>query len=131
MPLHLTKVAFGCNSLALLEARLSSGVAEVRLTTRNRPKRASEVVGGSLYWIIGHRLVARSPVLGFEDAEAGRTNIIIAACCIPVVPRPRRAHQGWRYLEPMDAPGDLSDSGAADADLPEELRRDLALLGLL
>lgn len=131
MPLHLTKIAFGCNSLPVLEARLASRGAVARLTTRYRPKRAEELSGGSLYWIIGHRLVARSPILGFEDAEGGRTDIVIEARCIPLSPRARRAHQGWRYLEESEAPPDLADLGDGETMMPEELRRDLADLGLI
>ena len=44
--------------------------------------------------------------------------------------QPRRAFQGWRYLKPEDAPRDLGDR-AALRELPPELRRDLADLGLL
>jgi hypothetical protein len=131
MPLHLTKVAFGCTSLSVLEARLAQRPGETRLTTRYRPKRVDEIVSGSLYWIIGHRLVARSPILAFEDADAGRTNIVVESRCIHVVPRPRRAHQGWRYLEQADAPADLGEAEDGADSLPESLKHDLALLGLL
>lgn len=104
---------------------------EVRLTTRYRPKRAEEIEGGSLYWIIANRLVARSPILSFEPSEDGRTEIVIAAKAIPVMPVPRRVHQGWRYLEAMDAPRDLADMGGDIADLPSEVRDTLNALGLL
>ncbi|QJQ31788.1 DUF1489 domain-containing protein [Sphingomonas lacunae] len=131
MPLHLTRVAFGCSSLAVLESRLHVADHEARLTTRYRPKQADEVIGGSLYWIIGHQLVARSPILRFDDAEAGRTHIVVEPRCIAVVPRPRRAHQGWRYLHEQDAPPDLTASQPNDAAMPESLRQELAILGLL
>jgi hypothetical protein len=50
---------------------------------------------------------------------------------IPVEPRPRRAHQGWRYLAAADAPRDI-DENAADADaIPAALQAELATLGLL
>ena len=42
------------------------------LTTRFLPKRHVEVTGqGSLYWIVKHQLVARSPILRFGEAEGG------------------------------------------------------------
>ena len=126
MPLHLTKVAFGATSLDHLAERLRARAADgpVFLTTRYLPKRHEEIVGdsigaggGSLYWIIKHTLVARSPILAFGEAEGGRVAIHIDPALRLVQSRPKRAHQGWRYLEAADAPGDLggeaSDSLAA------------------
>lgn len=131
MQLHLTKIAFGCASLAVLESRLAARGSEARLTTRYRPKRTDEIAGGSLYWIIAHRIVARSPILRFDDAEGGRTDIVIAARAIPVLAQPRRAHQGWRYLAAEDAPADLDSAGADMAAMPADLRDELASLGLV
>lgn len=131
MPLHLTKIAFGCDSLALLEARLAARGEEARLTTRYRPKREAEMIGGSLYWIIAHRIVARSPILRFDEAEGGRTDIVIAARAIPVLPRPRRAHQGWRYLADSDIPPDLAGTGSGLEELPADMREQLGVLGLV
>jgi hypothetical protein len=140
MPLHLTKIAFGCDSLSFLSERLASraGITggEAWLTTRYRPKRAEEIVGGaegngSLYWIIAHRIVARSPILRFDEAEGGRTNIVIAAEAIPVVPHPKRAHQGWRYLAGEDAPADLAGLGSDAEAMPQDMRAALGDLGLV
>ncbi len=134
MSLHLTKIAFGCASLSVLEERLAARGAldhgEARLRTRYRPKRAEELIGGSLYWILGHRLVARSPILRFDDAEGGRTDIVIEARAIPVLAQPRRAHQGWRYLAAADAPADLESLGDAAA-MPADLRDALGVIGLI
>ncbi len=131
MSLHLTKIAYGCDSLTLLDARLSARGDEARLTTRYRPKREAEMIGGSLYWIIAHRIVARSPILRFDEAEGGRTDIVIAARTIPVLPRPRRAHQGWRYLPDSDAPPDLAGMDSGIEELPAEMREELGALGLV
>ncbi|WP_219893323.1 DUF1489 family protein [Aquisediminimonas profunda] len=130
--LHITRIAFACDSFATLADRMTSRATEgkVRLTTRYRPKRHEELVGGSLYWILKHRLVARSEILGFEDAEGGRTYIVLSDKLVPVVPVPRRAHQGWRYLAAVDAPPDFGDTTSSGEALPPELTEQLAEIGL-
>ncbi len=130
--LHITRIAFACDSYAVLADRVSSRAVDgkVYLTTRYRPKRHEELVGGSLYWILKHRLVARSEILGFEDAEGGRTAIILSDKLVPVVPAPRRAHQGWRYLAAADAPADFGDTTGDGEALPPELTEQLAEIGL-
>lgn len=132
--LHMTRVAFGCSSLADLVASVDSRKVgqRVLLTTRYIPKRAAEIAdGGSLYWIIKHQLVARATVLGFEPDGAGRYHILLTAKVIPVATMPRRAHQGWRYLEPSDAPRDLVDGDMTGDELPPALIGELAGLSLL
>ncbi len=133
MPLHLTKIAFGCDSAADLAARLERRAAEgeVRLTTRYCPKRAAEMAGGSLYWIHGGMIVGRSPLIGFEDNEEGRYWLKIEPRLIPVSPAPKRAHQGWRYLEDKDAPPDLGAGEAAGDALPANILAELGRLGLV
>lgn len=120
--LSLTKVAFACRDLAMLQERIAGRAVEgeVRVVTRMRPKRAAELIGGSLYWIVKHRLIARQEILRFEDREDGRIDIICSATLVMVSPMLRRAHQGWRYLEADEAPsgdGDNSGVGALPADL--------------
>jgi hypothetical protein len=132
--LNLSKVAYGCTSLAMLEAavdrRRQNG--EVLMTTRYLPKRQAEILGGgSLYWIIKHQLVARATILRFQEAEGGRHDIVLQACVIPVRAYPRRAHQGWRYLDALDAPPDLIDGEMTGDALPAELLGTLAGLSLI
>ena len=135
MPLHITKVAFGAATVDVLAERLAArgSGGETFLTTRYRPKRAEEIAGsGSLYWIIKHHLVARSPILGFAEDEGGRTIIRIPAALVAVRALPRRAHQGWRYLEGPDAPADLTDLAADGvAALPFRLALELSALALI
>ena len=109
MPLSMTKIAFGATSVGSLRQWIEShaSIGEARLTTRYLPKRIEEMTGGSLYWIHGHRLVGRSPILGFTENGQGRYWIRLEPRLIPVRAQPKRAHQGWRYLAAEDAPPDL------------------------
>ncbi|GAA0659175.1 hypothetical protein FHT00_002010 [Sphingomonas insulae] len=132
--LHLTKVAFGATSVEHLAERLTLRAADgpVFLTTRYLPKRHEEVAGqGSLFWILKHQLVARSPILGFGEAEGGRVAINIDPLLVLVQARPKRAHQGWRYLEDADAPADLGGEVDGLAAMPPALVGKLAELALI
>jgi hypothetical protein len=129
MPLSMTKVAFGASSFEDLHGWFKTRRDQARLTTRYLPKRHEEMIGGSVYWILKHQLVARSEILGFEESSDGRTEIVISTKLIDVHPKPKRAHQGWRYLEQADAPADLADGESADM-LPPSLAGELAKLGL-
>jgi hypothetical protein len=131
MPLHLTKVAYQAQSLEEMHGWFASRGEVARLTTRYLPKRHAELVGGSLFWIYKHQLVARSPILGFEPTEDGRTHILISTKLIDVYPLPRRAHQGWRYLADADAPRDLDEGEDPGEVMPGRLAGELAKLGLV
>lgn len=135
MPLHLTKVAFGATSVEMLADRLEARAAAgpLFLSTRYLPKRHEEVAGqGSLFWILKHQLIARSPILSFGEAEGGRVAIHIDPELRLVQARPKRAHQGWRYLEadeaPLDLGGEVADGLAA---MPPALMGKLSELGLI
>jgi hypothetical protein len=132
MGLHLTKVAVGCAGYDALRERIAGRAEQgaVQLVTRFRPTRHAELIGGSLFWIIKHRLVARQELLGFHDSEDGRCLIELDAALIPVLGRPRRAHQGWRYLDANDAPADLG-SGSGVSTLPNALLQELSALALV
>ena len=130
--LHLTKVAFACRDLEALQKRIANRAIgrELRVPTRMRPKRAAELVGGNLYWIVKHRIVAGLEILRFEDREDGRIDIVCSAELVTVTPLPRRAHQGWRYLEEADAPRSGADSTGV-GELPPQLYGRLAALALV
>ena len=128
----MTKVAFACRDLDALQKRIAgrSIAGEVRVPTRMRPKRAAELIGGSLYWIVKHRLVGCQEILRLEDRDDGRIDIVCSAELRAVTPMPRRAHQGWRYLKDSDAPsGD--DDGSGLGTLPAQLYGRLAALALV
>jgi hypothetical protein len=100
------------------------------------PKRHDALLeGGSLYWVIKGQLACRQRLLSveaFTDPEGiGRCRLHLEPVVVPVRPRPCRPFQGWRYLEPKDAPPDLSKGEVGIGFLPESLRRELVSLGLL
>jgi hypothetical protein len=136
MPLHMTKIAYGSESIATLRAWLEShagegGQGEAPMTTRYLPKRHEEMAGGSLYWIHEHTIVGRSPLIGFARRDDGRWGIRLEPRLILVQPRAKRAHQGWRYLSEQDAPPDLDGDAAAGEAMPGRLVSELAKLGLV
>ncbi len=135
--LHLIKLAVGSRNQADLagwqRARTRPGVP-VEIRTRQFPKRAPELVdGGSLYWVIAGLATVRQAILALREVrrEDGlrATAIMLDPRLVPVLPRPVRAFQGWRYLRETDAPLDV---GSVEPDgIPGELRRRLAELCLL
>ena len=129
MPLSMTKIAYRTGGLDNLRAWVESG-PEALMTTRYCPKRHEEMIGGSLYWIIEHAIVARSEILGFEQREDRRWTIRLAPKLILVHPKPKRAHQGWRYLTERQAPADLAEGEIASDAMPGRLVRELNKLGL-
>ena len=128
--LHLTKTAVGCASIEALQNRIARRVSrgELRVPTRMRPKRGAELVGGSLHWIVKHRIVARQEILRLDDRSDGRIDIVCSADLVLLPPVPKRAHQGWRYLE-AEISGETDPSGVGD--LPPRLYGKLAALGIV
>ncbi|MGJ5179535.1 DUF1489 family protein [Bradyrhizobium oligotrophicum] len=146
MPLHLIKLAVGCESVKELKdwigermlAAKKKGLPQQHVhVTRMMPKRVEDILaGGSLYWVIRGEIAAREKIVGlepFRDGEGiGRCRIIMQPKVIAVLPRPMRPFQGWRYLTAEDAPADFGKGTAAGVEaMPEPLRRELRDLGLL
>lgn len=136
MALHLQKLSVGStgiDSLARWQDKLIARQGFPDHVTRMRPKRAQEILdGGSIYWVIKGLMLCRSEIVGLEKTtKHGKPacQIVLKPGLIPVVPTPRRAFQGWRYLEGTDAPPDVA-AGAEPDDLPPSLRRKLVELGL-
>lgn len=129
MPLHLTKIAFGATDYADIEAWYAART-HFSVHTRYRPTRWEQTIGGSLYWIFEHALVGRSMILGYTQQPDGKWGIEIEPRLIRVVPRARRAHQGWRYLKGQP-PRDLAEGEWAGDALPGRMARDLTRLGLV
>jgi len=147
MSLHLIKLCVGCDSIEdlaswqaeRLRARRKAGEKKPRLFHRTfqTPKRRAELLdGGSLYWVIKGIVQVRQPLAdigeGTKDDGSPCCLLILKNELVPVRPVPRRAFQGWRYLDPEEAPGDLK-RGAANSivAMPPKLRKQLVELGLL
>jgi hypothetical protein len=146
MPLHLIKLAVGCDSVKELKGWIAERMRVAKKkglpqrhvhVTRMTPKRAEEILdGGSLYWVIRGEIAAREKILAiepFRDRDGiGRCRLVMQPKVIAVSPRPMRPFQGWRYLTEGAAPPDLARAAATGlAAMPEPMRRELRDLGLI
>ena len=96
--------------------------------------------GGSVYRVFKGVILCRQTILAVNTVGEGvtaRCEVSLSDDVVRVAPTPRRAFQGWRYLEEDDAPPDLADQRAAlraakaEADLPAKMVAELKSLGLL
>lgn len=141
----MLKLCVGCDSVEDLEEWIAFRLDEKRRageaiehyhTTRMVPSRAAEITnGGSLYWVIKGIVQCRqliTEIRPFTDgAGIGRCHLVLDPEVVRTDWQPRRAFQGWRYLELSDAPVDLGKVKAGLIGMPPKLRRELADLGLL
>lgn len=145
MTLHIIKLSVGSESVETLakwqkerlaQLRKRNPKARLRHVTRMTPKRGDEVLdGGSIYWVIKGYVRARQRIIGLRPVtnEAGEP-----ACAIELDRKLIRTQlaawrpfQGWRYLEPEDAPPDLPPARKGDDEFPAKLAAELRELGLL
>ncbi|MEP2828289.1 DUF1489 domain-containing protein [Parvibaculum sp.] len=144
MTVHLVKLCVGAEDISDLAAWQAARLAEKKKlkqpqvlahVTRMTPKRADELLaGGSLYWVMKGVIRCRQKLIGIEpftDNEGvGRCRLVLDEEIVATRRQERRPFQGWRYLDPKDAPSDVK-KGEAEDDMPEEMRRELEELGLL
>ncbi len=144
MTLHIIKLCVGAESIEDLaqwqakriKEQKKRGVKKPQLmhVTRMTPKRKDEVLdGGSLYWVIKGQIAVRQKLLDLKPTTKNgvpHCGLVYDPKLIPLRRRAHRAFQGWRYLDPKDAPPDAK-GGKGGADLPEELQAELVSLGLL
>jgi hypothetical protein len=145
MTVHLLKLCVGVDNVQELKAwqeerlkRLGRAgkTPELCHRTLQTPRRRDEVLdGGSLYWVIKGFVLVRQLVL---DLRPDRKDDGTACCGIVLDPvlvttrlHPRRAFQGWRYLETADAPPDARVLDGADEEMPRGMREDLRELRLI
>ncbi|PPB79903.1 hypothetical protein LV82_02460 [Albidovulum inexpectatum] len=137
---HLVKLCVGADSVEDLLAWHAANPSPLpggarRHVTRMWPRRAEELLnGGSLYWVIKGAILCRQRVLRLEEVDGQdgkpRCAIILDPEVIRTEPAPRRPFQGWRYLDPQDAPRDLRVGSAQDDTLPPGLAEALAEFGI-
>ncbi len=126
----MTKIAYTSKSIGELRAWVETG-EEAHMRTRYRPTRHEEMIGGSLYWIMDHAIVARTEILGFEQRPDTHWTIRLKPQLVLVDPKHKRAHQGWRYLTERQAPRDLEEGEEAGDAIPGRLAGRLTRLGLI
>src|SRR6201999_890598 len=126
MPLHLIKLAVGCESVKELKGWVAERMRTAKSKglprhhihiTRMTPKRVEEILdGGSLYWVIKGEIAAREKIIAiepFRDKDGiGRCRLVMQPKVIGVRPRPMRPFQGWRYLTDDSVPADLDKASA-------------------
>lgn len=143
MPQHvnLVKLCVGCESVEDLERfQRDRGMGDPdwlpRHVTRMWPRREAELLaGGSLYWVIKGTILARQRILRLDEVIGHdgirRCGLVMAREIHRTQPVPRRAFQGWRYLDAPDAPRDLPETREGEERLPPELSAKLGEIGIL
>ncbi|CAM3233512.1 DUF1489 domain-containing protein [Paracoccus nototheniae] len=134
--LNLMKLCVGAEGpedLALWQRRFGDGPA--MHVTRMWPKRGDELLqGGSIYWVFKGAILARQRILALDRVEGAdgilRCGLVLDRDLVRVAAVPRRPFQGWRYLNPADAPPDLPASRATEEPLPPAIAAALAEMGL-
>jgi hypothetical protein len=144
MTVHLLKLCVGVETVQELKAwqterlanlRKARKVLELRHRTLQTPRRRDDLLsGGSLYWVIKGFILARQRVLDLKldvkDDGSKCCAIVLDPELIGTFPQRRRAFQGWRYLEPVDAPKDRGEIAGGE-DLPPGMREELRELRLI
>ena len=121
MTLHLLKLCVGCGSVEelvswqrhrLATMRKSDPQAELMHVTRQTPRREGfEPGASSLYWVIGGFIRAKQTITALREVQGAdgiaRCGLMLDPEIVMTEPSPRRAFQGWRYLDGADAPAGL------------------------
>lgn len=145
MAVHLLKLCVGVETVQdlrdwqaeRLRNLLRAGkTAELCHRTRQTPRRRDEILdGGSLYWVVKGFVIVRQRIVDLradtKDDGTACCGIVLDPKLFGTRPHPRRAFQGWRYLDATDAPGDAHMLDGGDDDMPRAMREDLRELRLI
>lgn len=131
--LHLIKLSVGPRDVAQLrqiQAQRAVSDAPLRHRTRMAPKRRAEILdGGSIFWVVAGFVQVRQRITDiiedcWEDGSAC-CGLVLDPQLVPVEARAVKAFQGWRYLDPAEAPADVAagtETVRGLDKLPEALR---------
>jgi hypothetical protein len=145
MTVHLIKLCVGVDTVQELadwqaerleRLRREKKAPELCHRTLQTPRRRDEVLdGGSLYWVIRGFVLVRQRVLDLRpdvrDDGTACCGIVLDPELVPTRAQPRRAFQGWRYLEAADAPEDAGGLVQTSDDMPPGMREELRELRLI
>ena len=145
MTLHLIKLCVGVETpreLAEWQTEKLKRLARAGKTaehchrTLQTPRRRADILdGGSLYWVIKGFVLVRQRILDLradaKDDGSSCCGIVLDRELVPTRPQPRRAFQGWRYLEAADAPPDAKNLDASANTIPRGMREELRELRLI
>jgi hypothetical protein len=145
MTLHIQKLCVGCDSIEeladwqrrrLAALRRVGREAELMHVTRQTPRREGFGPGSSIYWVIGGFIRVKQTITALREVRGAdgilRCGLVFDPELVPTEPVPRRAFQGWRYLDASEAPAPLTpDAPGADATLPPAMRQALTELRLI
>jgi hypothetical protein len=145
MTVHLIKLCVGCDTVSelaewqverLAYLRKARKTPELCHRTLQTPRRRDDVLdGGSLYWVIKGFVLVRQRIIDLradsKDDGTACCGIVLDAELVATRAHPRRAFQGWRYVDPADAPRDVTGLAEGPDDMPPAMRRDLRELRLI
>lgn len=139
--IHLIKLSVGSESVESLIAWQKTGKSHgpdglPRHVTRMWPRREDELLqGGSIFWVIQGLVQCRQRILRLDEVTGQdgirRCAIVMDPEIIRTSTAPKRPFQGWRYLNPSDAPVDLPATRQAEDALPEDMSVALANIGVI
>lgn len=139
--LNLIKLSVGSKSVEDLidwhrDPRAKGPDGLPRHVTRMWPKRADELLdSGSIYWVIQGLVQCRQRILRLDEVIRAdgirRCAIVLDPEIVRTTTAPKRAFQGWRYLQAADAPADLPKARQSEEPLPASLSAALADIGVL
>jgi hypothetical protein len=137
--LHLQKLCVGAESVEdLVNWQVSQRhvwpPGQAIHVTRMWPRREADVLDGSLYWVIKGLILCRQRIVDLSE-DRGHDGILRCAIhldaeVIRTESVPRRPFQGWRYMDPKEAPRDLARGRGREEPLPATLAKALADMGL-